>query len=125
MMNASNLRRLLDHFPSKTKGHDKKGRSCLGNCLLRWKPFDPIKSRSDGWLKKIAAMNTIQKENPILACCEGMLCAAFSVRNFRDNVAEWQIDAVKKRAKELKDEDVVHAAITPAAEENQTRLRKQ
>ena len=46
-------------------------------------------------------MNTIQEVNPARAYCEGMLWAAFGVRIFSDNVAEWQIDAVKKYAKKL------------------------
>ncbi len=44
-------------------------------------------------------MKTIQEEYPAQAYLEGVLWAAFGVRIFRDNVAEWQIDAVKKYAK--------------------------
>ena len=38
-------------------------------------------------------MNTIQEVNPAQAYFEGMLWAAFGVRIFSDNVAEWQIDS--------------------------------
>ena len=54
-------------------------------------------------------MNTIQEVNPAHAYCEGMLWTAFGVRNFNDNVAEWQIDAVKKYAKKLKAEEIDHS----------------
>lgn len=36
------------------------------------------------------AMNSIQEVNPAKAYFEGMLLAAFGVRIFSDNVAEWQ-----------------------------------
>ena len=70
-------------------------------------------------------MNTIQEVNPAQAYFEGMLWAAFGVRIFSDNVAEWQIDAVKKYAKKLKDEEIDHSEIAPAEKENQKRLWKQ
>lgn len=70
-------------------------------------------------------MNTIQEVNPALAYCEGMLWAAFGVRIFSDNVAEWQIDAVKKYAKKLKDEEIEHSEMAPAEKENQKTLWKQ
>ena len=44
-------------------------------------------------------MKTIPNDNMAQAYLEGMLWAAFGVRIFSDNVAEWQIDAVKKYAK--------------------------
>jgi len=40
-------------------------------------------------------------------------------RFFSDNVAEWQIEAVKKSAKTLKDEEVEHSEMAPAEKENQ------
>ena len=44
-------------------------------------------------------MRTIKDVNPAQAYFEGMLWAAFGVRIFSDNAAEWQIEAVKKYAK--------------------------
>lgn len=70
-------------------------------------------------------MKTIQEVNPALAYCEGMLWAAFDVRIFSDNVAEWQIDAVKKYAKKLKDEEIEHSELAPAEKANQKTLWKQ
>ena len=70
-------------------------------------------------------MKTIQEVNPALAYCEGMLWAAFGVRIFSDNVAEWQIDAVKKYAKKLKEEEIDHSELAPAEKENQKKLWKQ
>ena len=71
------------------------------------------------------AMNTIQELNSAQAFFEGMLWAAFGVRIFSDYVAEWQIDAVKKYAKKLKDEEIDHSDIAPAVKESQKRLWKQ
>lgn len=71
------------------------------------------------------AMNTIQEVNPAHAYFEGMLWAAFGVRIFRDNVAEWQIDAVKKYAQKLKEEEIVHSEIAQAEKENQKKLWEQ
>lgn len=70
-------------------------------------------------------MKTIKEVNPAQAYLEGMLCAAFSVKIFSDNVAEWQIDAVKKHAKKLKDEEIEHSELAPAEKENQKRLWEQ
>lgn len=67
-------------------------------------------------------MNTIQEVNPAQAYCDGMLWAAFGVRIFSDNVAEWQIDAVKKYAKKLKDEEIDYSVFSPAEKERQKRL---
>lgn len=39
-------------------------------------------------------MKTIQEVNPAQAYFEGMLWAAFGVRVFSDNMAEWQIEAL-------------------------------
>lgn len=39
-------------------------------------------------------------------------------------MAEWQIEAVKKSAKTLKDEEVDHSEMAPAEKENQKRLWK-
>lgn len=70
-------------------------------------------------------MNTIQEVNPAQAYLEGMLWAAFGVKFISDDVAEWQIDAVKKYAKNLKDEEIDHSEIVPAEKEKQKRLWKQ
>lgn len=70
-------------------------------------------------------MKIIQEVKPAQAYFEGMLWAAFGVRIFCDNVAEWQIDAVKKYAKKLKDEEIDHAELAPAEKENQKQLWKQ
>ena len=70
-------------------------------------------------------MNTIQEVNPAQAYMEGMLWAAFGVRIICDNVAEWQIDAVKKYAKKLKEEEIDHSELAPAEKENQKRLWEQ
>lgn len=47
------------------------------------------------------------------AYLEGMLWAAYGVRIFSCSVAEWQIDAVKKYAKKLKEEEIEHSEISP------------
>ena len=70
-------------------------------------------------------MITIQDVNPAQAYLEGMLWAAFGVRIFSDNVAEWQIDAVKKYAKKLKDEEIEHSELASAEKESQKQLWKQ
>ena len=70
-------------------------------------------------------MKTIQEVNPALAYCEGMLWAAFGVRIFSDNAKEWQIDAVKKYAKKLKDEEINHSEIAPTEKEHQKWLWEQ
>lgn len=70
-------------------------------------------------------MELKKEENPAQAYFEGMLWAAFGVRIFSDNVAEWQIDAVKKYAKKLKDEEIEHSELAPAEKENQKTLWKQ
>lgn len=59
-------------------------------------------------------MRTIDKVNMAQAYIEGLLWAAFGVRIFSENVAEWQIEAVKKYAKKLKEEEIEHSALTPA-----------
>ena len=76
-------------------------------------------------IRKMIEMNTIQKVNPAQAYFEGMLWAAFGVRIISDNVAEWQIDAVKKYAKKLKEEEIEHSEISPAEKKNQKRLWEQ
>ena len=70
-------------------------------------------------------MKTFPNDNMAQAYLEGMLWAAFGVKIFSDNVAEWQIDAVKKYAKKLKDEEIEHAELAPAEKENQKKLWKQ
>ena len=63
--------------------------------------------------------------NKAKAYIEGMLWAAYGVRVISGNVAEWQIDAVKKYAKELKEEEIDHSALTSAEKENQKKLWKE
>lgn len=70
-------------------------------------------------------MRTIDKVNTAQAYIEGMLWAAFGVRIFSENVAEWQIEAVKKYAKKLKEEEIEHSALTPVEKDEQKRLWKQ
>ena len=70
-------------------------------------------------------MNMINEVNTAKAYIDGMLWAAFGVRIFSENVAEWQIEAVKKYAKKLKEEEIEHSALTPAKKEEQKRLWKQ
>lgn len=70
-------------------------------------------------------MKTIKEVKPAQAYFEGMLWAAFGVKIFIDNVAEWQIDAVKKYAKKLKAEEIVHSEMSPTEKENQKRLWEQ
>ena len=67
----------------------------------------------------------IQEVNPAQAYIDGMLWAAFGVRIFSDNAKEWQIDAVKKYATRLKEEEIEHSALTIQERENQKRLWKQ
>ena len=70
-------------------------------------------------------MKTIQNVNQAQAYLEGMLWAAYGVRVIDGNVAEWQIDAVKKYAKKLKEEEIDHSALTSAEKDDQKRLWKQ
>ena len=51
-------------------------------------------------------MKAIKDVNPAQAYIEGMLWAAYGVRIFSENVAELQIEAVKKYAKKLKEEEI-------------------
>lgn len=71
------------------------------------------------------AMNMVQEVNPSQAYIEGMLWAAFGVKVISCDVEEWQIDAVKKYARKLKDEEIDHSEMTPAEKENQKRLWKE
>lgn len=66
-----------------------------------------------------------QSVNKAKAYLEGMLWAAFGVKIFSGNVAEWQIDAVKKYAKKLKEEEIDHSSLSSAEKENQKELWKQ
>ena len=70
-------------------------------------------------------MKTMDEVNPAQAYFEGMLWAAFGVRIFSDNASEWQIDAVSKYAKKLKEEEIEHSSLTPEEKENQKRLWKE
>ena len=69
-------------------------------------------------------MRTIDKVNTAPAYIEGMLWAAYGVRIFSEDVAEWQIEAVKKYAKNLKDEEIEHSALTLAEKDEQKQLWK-
>lgn len=73
----------------------------------------------------MVVMKTIQEVYSARAYFEGMLWAAFGVRIFSDNVAEWQIDAVKKSATKLKHEEIEHSELAPAEKENQKKLWEQ
>lgn len=57
--------------------------------------------------------------------CIGMIWASFGVRIFSDNASEWQIDAVSKYAKKLKEEEIEHSSLTPEEKKNQRRLWKE
>lgn len=70
-------------------------------------------------------MRTIDEVNTVQAYIEGMLWAAYGVRIISENVAEWQIEAVKKYANKLKEEEIEHSALTPAEKDEQKRLWKQ
>ena len=70
-------------------------------------------------------MRTIDKVKIAQGYIEGMLWAAYGVKIFSENVAEWQIEAVKKYAKKLKEEEIEHSALTPAEKDEQKRLWKQ
>ncbi len=67
-------------------------------------------------------MRTISKVNKVQAYIEGMLWAAYGVRIFSGSVAEWQIEAVKKYAKKLKEEEIEHSALTQAEKDEQKSL---
>ena len=68
---------------------------------------------------------TIKNVNPAQAYLEGMLWAAYGVKVISGPAAEWQIEAVKKYAKKLKEEEIEHSALTPAEKDEQKRLWKQ
>ena len=70
-------------------------------------------------------MKTINEVNPALAYLEGMLWAAFGVKVISCDAVEWQIDAVKECAKELKEKEIEHSSLSPTEKENQKRLWKQ
>ena len=63
--------------------------------------------------------------NPALAYLEGMLWAAYGVKVISCDAVEWQIDAVKECAKELKEKEIEHSSLSPTEKENQKRLWKQ
>lgn len=70
-------------------------------------------------------MKTINEVNPALAYLEGMLWAAYGVKVITCDAVEWQIDAVKESAKELKEKEIEHLSLPPTEKENQKRLCKQ
>ena len=47
------------------------------------------------------------------------------MRIFSDNASEWQIDAVGKYAKMLKEEEIEHSSLPPEEKENRKRLWKE
>lgn len=70
-------------------------------------------------------MEVKKDANPALAYLEGMMWAAYGVKVISCNVVEWQIDAVKECAKELKEKEIEHSSLSPTEKENQKRLWKQ
>ena len=70
-------------------------------------------------------MDIIQDINTAKAYLEGMLWASFSVKIFEENVAEWQIDAAKECAKNLKEKEIDHSSLTPIKKEEQKKLWNQ
>ena len=69
--------------------------------------------------------SSIQSIDTARAYLEGMLWAAYGVRIFSCSVAEWQIDQVKECAKQLKEAEIDHSALTPTEKENQKHQWKQ
>lgn len=70
-------------------------------------------------------MDIIQDINTAKAYLEGMLWAAFGVKIIDCNVAEWQIDAAKECAKNLKEKEIDHSSLTPIKKEEQKKLWNQ
>ena len=70
-------------------------------------------------------MELKKEENPALAYMVGMLYAAYGVKVVSCDAVEWQIDAVKECAKELKEKEIEHSSLSPIEKENQKRLWKQ
>lgn len=70
-------------------------------------------------------MIIIKEVNPAQAYLEGMLWAAFGVKVISGDAVEWQIDAVKECAKDLKEKEIEHSSLSPTEKENQKRLWKQ
>ena len=68
----------------------------------------------------------MEKEvKPVQAYLEGMLWAAYGVKIITCDAVEWQIDAVKECAKELKEEEIDNSMLSSTEKENQKRLWKQ
>ena len=70
-------------------------------------------------------MNTIHEVNPAQAYLEGMLWAAFGVKVIRVDAYEWQIDAMKECALNLKEMEIEHSSLSLAEKKDQKRLWKQ
>ena len=70
-------------------------------------------------------MNTIEDVNPAQAYMVGMLYAAFGVKVINCDAVEWQIDAVKECAKELKEKEIEHSSLSTTEKESQKRLWKE
>ncbi len=70
-------------------------------------------------------MKIVNEVNTVQAYIEGMLWAAFGVKVISCDAVEWQIDAVKECAKELKEKEIEHSSLSPSVKENQKRLWKQ
>lgn len=56
---------------------------------------------------------------------EGMLWAAYGVKIISGSVDEWQIDQVKECAKNLKEAEIDHSALTQTEKENLKHQWKQ
>lgn len=69
-------------------------------------------------------MKTIKDVNPAQAYIEGMLWAAYGVKNINGTVAEWQIDKVKECAQKLKEAEVDHSPLSQTEKEEQKRQWK-
>ena len=74
---------------------------------------------------KVNGMNTIKDVNRVEAYLNGILHAAYGVKVITGNVAEWQIDVVKKYGKKLKEEEIDHSSLTHTEKEEQKGQWKQ
>ena len=69
-------------------------------------------------------MNTMREVNPAQAYLEGMLWAAFGVKVISVDAVEWQIDAMKECALNLKEKEIEHSTLSLTEKEDQKRLWK-
>ena len=70
-------------------------------------------------------MNTMREVNPAQAYLEGMLWAAFGVKVISVDAVEWQIDAMKECALNLKEKEIDYSIQSLTEKEDQKRLWKQ